>query len=109
MIGVQNNDIGPSSIEWLAPDGAPRPLASGAHGGRPDGSQTVYARKDGREHCHIVWSCIDWQSEKAVHLAFDHEKLMMVSREFARDHGLHLPDGYKRDRSDDKRRPQSFY
>ncbi|PZV34846.1 hypothetical protein B5V02_29935 [Mesorhizobium kowhaii] len=78
MIGVQNNDIGPSSIEWLAPDGAPGPSQAARTRGRPDGSQTVYARKDVREHCHIVWSCIDCQSEKAVHLAFDHEKLMMV-------------------------------
>lgn len=69
----------------------------------------VFHIKDGREHCHIVWSRIDWQSEKAVHLAFDHEKLMMVSREFARDHGLNLPDGYRRDPSDTQRRKQSLY
>lgn len=51
----------------------------------------------GREHCHVVWSRIDSENEKARHVAFDHEKLMMVTREFARDHGLRLPDGYKKD------------
>lgn len=69
----------------------------------------VFHIKEGREHCHIVWSRIDWQSEKAIHLAFDHEKLMMVSREFARDHGLDLPDGYQREGSSERGRKQSLY
>lgn len=51
----------------------------------------------GREHCHVIWSRIDSEKEKARHIAFDHEKLMMVTREFARDHGLRLPDGYNKD------------
>lgn len=51
----------------------------------------------GREHCHVIWSRIDAEKEKARHVAFDHEKLMMVTREFARDHGLRLPDGYNKD------------
>lgn len=51
----------------------------------------------GREHCHVVWSRIDSEKEKARHVAFDHEKLMMVTREFARDHGLRLPDGYNKE------------
>jgi hypothetical protein len=51
----------------------------------------------GREHCHVIWSRIDSEKEKARHVAFDHEKLMMVTREFARDHGLRLPDGYNKD------------
>lgn len=51
----------------------------------------------GREHCHVVWSRIDVEQEKARHVAYDHEKLMMVTREFARDHGLRLPDGYNKD------------
>lgn len=51
----------------------------------------------GREHCHVVWSRIDAEKDRARHVAFDHEKLMMVTREFARDHGLRLPDGYNKD------------
>ena len=53
--------------------------------------------KDGREHAHVVWSRIDAEAGKAVQIAFDREKLMMVTREFARDHGLDLPGGYDRD------------
>ena len=56
----------------------------------------VFHQKYGREHCHVVWSRIDAMNGKAVHLAFDHEKLMRVTRAFARDHGLRLPPGYER-------------
>jgi len=56
----------------------------------------VFHSKYGREHCHVVWSRIDQDEEKAVHLAFDKEKLMMVTREFAREHEMTLPKGYER-------------
>lgn len=36
--------------------------------------------KHGREHCHVVWSRIDVDQKRAVHLAFDHDKLMRVTR-----------------------------
>lgn len=68
----------------------------------------VFHTKYGRAHCHVVWSRVDADNEKAVHLAFDREKLMMVAREFARDHGLELPDGYFKDR-DEKNRQLSLY
>ena len=58
----------------------------------------VFHTKYGREHCHVVWSRIDVEQEKAVQLSFDHEKLMKVTREFARDHGLSLPAGYEKSR-----------
>lgn len=58
----------------------------------------VFHVKHGREHCHVVWSRIDADQQKAVHLAFDHDKLMRVTREFARDHHLQLPDGYSKSR-----------
>ena len=54
----------------------------------------VFHIKDGREHAHVVWSRVDVYNEKAIHMAFDKDKLMMVTREFARDHDLTLPDGY---------------
>lgn len=53
----------------------------------------VFHIKEGREHCHVVWSRIDATNEKAIHQAFDRETLMIVARQFARDHGLMLPDG----------------
>ena len=55
-----------------------------------------------REHCHVIWSRIDVERGKARHVAFDHEKLMTVTREFARDHGLRLPDGYYNDKRQDR-------
>lgn len=57
----------------------------------------VFHEKHGRAHCHVVWSRIDTDNERAVPMAFDHEKLMMVTRDFARDHGLDLPRGYYQD------------
>jgi len=68
----------------------------------------VFHEKYGREHCHVVWSRIDADNEKAIQLAFDREKLMMVTREFARDHGLELPEGYSKDR-DGKTKQRSLY
>ena len=49
-----------------------------------------------REHCHVVWSRVDAERGRAVQLSFFKEKLMTVTREFARDHGLDLPEGYRR-------------
>jgi hypothetical protein len=68
----------------------------------------IFHIKEGREHCHVVWSRIDFFTEKAIHMAFDREKLMMVSREFARDHGLALPSGYDR-RDENRPRQKSLY
>jgi len=48
----------------------------------------------GREHCHVVWSRIDVQEMKAIHMAFDHDKLMSVTRQFAREHNIELSPGY---------------
>ncbi|MEX2374458.1 MAG: relaxase [Dehalococcoidia bacterium] len=47
-----------------------------------------------REHCHVVWSRTDVKNRRAIPLSFFKEKLMTVTREFARDHGLRLPPGY---------------
>ena len=62
----------------------------------------VMHEKEGREHAHVVWSRIDAEAGKAIQMPFDREKLMMVTRQFARDHDLKLPDGYKRDRQDNR-------
>ncbi len=67
----------------------------------------VFHIKEGREHCHVIWSRIDAEQGKAIHQAFDRQKLMMVTRQFARDHGLRLPDGMIPDagRERGRRRP----
>ena len=60
--------------------------------------------KDGvpREHCHAIWSRIDTEHMKAVQISHDRLKLRTVVREFARDYGLELPDGLKKDGKRDR-------
>jgi hypothetical protein len=62
--------------------------------------------KDGvlREHCHAVWSRIDTDKMRAVQMGHDRLKLRTVAQEFARDHGLALPDGMKPGNNKDSRR-----
>ena len=62
----------------------------------------VFHIKEGREHCHVVWSRIDVEKMKAVQLSHDRQKLRAVVREFANDHNLELPDGLARDNRDDR-------
>lgn len=50
-----------------------------------------------REHCHAVWSRIDTEKLKAVHMGKDWLSLRSVVREFAKDHNLTLPRGVARD------------
>lgn len=49
--------------------------------------------KHGREHCHVVWSRIDADKMKAVHMAHDRRKLMDMACELAHKYGLDLPPG----------------
>jgi Relaxase/Mobilisation nuclease domain len=58
----------------------------------------LHVHNDGREHCHVVWSRIDVRPEKikAVQISHDRFKLQAVAREFARDHGLTLPPGMRK-------------
>jgi MobA/VirD2-like, nuclease domain len=69
-----------------------------------------HIKRDGhgraREHCHVVWSRIDVQNKRAVPLSFLKEKMMAVTREFARDHVLALPPGYNRQEAEQRRNRQ---
>jgi hypothetical protein len=60
--------------------------------------------KDGalRQHCHAVWSRIDTDKMKAVQISHDRLKLRTVVQQFARDYGLELPDGLKKDGKRDR-------
>ena len=62
----------------------------------------VFHVKNGREHCHVVWSRIDARTMKAVHLSHDRMKLRALSRELAREFGLKLPDGLQRDKGEQR-------
>jgi hypothetical protein len=53
----------------------------------------VFHIKDGREHCHVVWSRIDANAMKAVPMNHDHRRLMDMSCKLARQYGLKLPPG----------------
>lgn len=55
----------------------------------------VFHVKEGREHCHVVWSRIDIENMRAIHMAHDRRKLMDLACELARKYGLDLPPGLK--------------
>lgn len=55
----------------------------------------VFHVKHGREHCHVVWSRIDVEKMRAIHMAHDHRRLCDLSCELARKYGLDLPPGLK--------------
>lgn len=57
----------------------------------------VFHVKNGREHCHVVWSRIDSRTLKSVHISHDRMKLRGLARELGRDFGFALPDGLARD------------
>lgn len=68
----------------------------------------VFHVKNGREHCHVVWSRIDPQSMRAVHIAHDRMKLRTLSRELAREYGLELPEGIAQDRGGEREPSQDI-
>lgn len=60
----------------------------------------VFHTKDGREHCHAVWSRIDLDTMKAIPISHDRMKLRTCARELAHAYGLSLPPGLAEDRDD---------
>ncbi|MBL8500956.1 MAG: relaxase [Nitrosomonas sp.] len=55
----------------------------------------VFHEKNGRRHCHAVWSRIKIDEMKAVQLSFTKQKLTELSRELYLEHGWTMPDGLK--------------
>lgn len=55
----------------------------------------VFHVKEGREHCHVVWSRIDGIEMKAIHLAHDRRKLCDMAVQLAEQYGHELPEGLK--------------
>lgn len=71
----------------------------------------VFHVKNGREHCHVVWSRIDLDNMRAIGLNHDRMKLRTCARELAHAYGLTLPPGLAEDRGDarfEKNRDVSF-
>ncbi|QYZ64667.1 MAG: relaxase/mobilization nuclease domain-containing protein [Gammaproteobacteria bacterium (ex Lamellibrachia satsuma)] len=69
----------------------------------------VFHIKHDREHCHVVWSRIDLENEKAIPMSFDRDKLMMVTRLFAKEHDLELPKGYFKGKEEERGQQLSLY
>nr|WP_302474490.1 relaxase/mobilization nuclease domain-containing protein [Roseococcus sp. MDT2-1-1] len=55
----------------------------------------VFHVKDGREHAHVVWSRINLEKMRAVHMAHDRRKLMDMAVALSRKFGLSMPPGLK--------------
>jgi len=53
----------------------------------------VFHEKEGRRHCHAVWSRIDAKEMRAIPLSFSKLKLMEVSKELYLQHGWTMPRG----------------
>ncbi|MEP6186326.1 relaxase/mobilization nuclease domain-containing protein [Roseibium sp.] len=53
----------------------------------------VFHEKEGRRHCHAVWSRIDAETMTAKPLSFFKNKLMEVSRQLYLEHGWQMPKG----------------
>lgn len=48
-----------------------------------------------RRHAHAVWSRIDTDNMKAIHLSYHKRRLQDVSRELFRKHGWEIPKGHE--------------
>lgn len=56
----------------------------------------VFHEKNGRRHCHTVWSRIDTEKLVAVNMAHFKRKLMDLSRGLFLKYGWKMPDGMKK-------------
>lgn len=53
----------------------------------------VFHEKEGRRHAHVVWSRIDVDRSKAIHMAHFKQKCTDISRQLYLEHGWELPKG----------------
>lgn len=60
----------------------------------------IFHVKNGREHCHVVWSRTDLDNMRSIGLSHDRMKLRTCARELAHAYGLTLPAGLAEDRGD---------
>ncbi len=65
----------------------------------------VFHEKEGRRHCHAVWSRIHAAEMKAIALPFTKRKLMDISRELYLEQGWKMPRGLM---SSPERDPRNF-
>lgn len=53
----------------------------------------VFHEKEGRRHAHCVWSRIDTDQMKAVHIAHDKRRLVSLTRDLFIENGWRMPKG----------------
>lgn len=58
--------------------------------------------KEGREHYHAVWSRIDTEQLRAVQIYRDHIRLQEITKQFAKERGLRLPEKMRDDNRKDR-------
>lgn len=63
----------------------------------------VFHEKEGRRHCHAVWSRIDAETMTAKPLPFFKNKLMEVSKQLYLEHGWQMPRGLANNKDRDPR------
>ncbi|MEO1311578.1 MAG: relaxase/mobilization nuclease domain-containing protein, partial [Pseudomonadota bacterium] len=63
----------------------------------------VFHEKDGRRHCHAVWSRIDAEEMKAIPLSYSKLKLQELSRELFLQHEWTMPRGLLHSKDRDPR------
>jgi hypothetical protein len=63
----------------------------------------VFHEKNGRRHCHAVWSRIKLDEMKAVQLSFSKRRLIDLSRELFLEHGWTMPEGLRHSHARDPR------
>ena len=63
----------------------------------------VFHEKEGRRHCHAVWSRIDAETMTAKPLPFFKNKLMEVSKQLYLEHGWQMPRGLANNKDRDLR------
>lgn len=63
----------------------------------------VFHEKEGRRHCHAVWSRIDAETMTAKPLPFFKNKLMEVSKQLYLEHGWQMPKGFTNTKDRDPR------
>lgn len=63
----------------------------------------IFHEKEGRRHCHAVWSRIDAETMTAKPLPFFKNKLMEVSKLLYLEHGWQMPKGFANAKDRDPR------
>lgn len=63
----------------------------------------VFHEKEGRRHCHAVWSRIDAETMTAKPLPYFKNKLRDLGRELYLEHGWKMPRGFMHSRESDPR------